>query len=159
MNIIHFMLGVILYSTFNLAVLSEAPTLKKIDTGEFIHGAYQTRILFGIIIFALGSSFQHYSHRMFAALRKDKAGNLKSTAHVLPSGGAFEYISNPHYLGEIIIYSGFVCILGLNHCAGISIWIFVFINQIIAGLLNHNWYQEKFKNFPKARKAIIPFLL
>lgn len=157
MNIIHFSLGVILYSTFNLVVLSEAPLLAK--QGNLHEALFEIRIIFGIVLFVLGSALQHYSHRLFANLRRDKAGKHLATSHVLPQGGPFEYISNPHYLGEIIIYTGFILILSFNHLAGLSIWIFVFTNQIIAGLLNHNWYQEKFKNFPSKRKAIFPFVI
>ena len=34
-----------------------------------------------------------------------------------------------------------------------------FLLQAVAALMSHFWYREKFTNYPKARKAVLPFIL
>ena len=79
--------------------------------------------------------------------------------HSMPMGSLFIYVSSPHYLCEIIIYTSLMLILGTEHMTGVMIWAWVTINQTIAALMSHRWYITKFEDYPKERKAIIPFVL
>lgn len=77
----------------------------------------------------------------------------------MPSGGLFELISCPHYFAEILIYIS----LAIVQC-GLSVtwWLvvcFVVVNQVIMGISNHQWYLNKFPNYPRNRRAVIPFLI
>ena len=92
------------------------------------------------------------AHKIFANLKK-------RSGYSVPSGDWFEYVSCPHYLAEIIIYGCFSGILGFKHQTGMFVFVWVLVNQVIAALMSHFWYQEKFENYPKGRKAIIPFVL
>jgi 3-oxo-5-alpha-steroid 4-dehydrogenase 3 len=59
---------------------------------------------------------------------------------------------------EILIYTAFRLVAGRN----ITLWsvvIFVYVNQIIAARISHKWYKETFKEYPRQRTAIIPFLI
>lgn len=79
--------------------------------------------------------------------------------YFLPKGFAFEYVSSPHFLGELIMYAGLVILTKFNPNL-LSIFITMIVNQIFSALLTHDWYKQKFgKNYPKNRKAIIPFIL
>jgi protein-S-isoprenylcysteine O-methyltransferase Ste14 len=82
--------------------------------------------------------------------------NEKKHYH-LPSGGLYNYISSPNYLGEIIEWSGWAIAtwslpgllfaLGAVGCIGVR------------ALHTHKWYEKNFENMPKDRKALIPFIL
>jgi steroid 5-alpha reductase family enzyme len=80
-----------------------------------------------------------------------------SNSYVLPYGGLFKFISAPNYLGEIIEWIGFALIVQTW-----SAWIFAintFSNLCPRAIQTHNWYKTKFDNYPKERKAIIPYII
>lgn len=75
----------------------------------------------------------------------------------LPTGGLYNYISSPNYLGEILEWSGWAIAtwslpgllfaLGAVGCIGVR------------AIHTHKWYEKHFENLPKDRKALIPFIL
>lgn len=82
-----------------------------------------------------------------------------SLNHHMPSGGAFEYVSCPHYFAEIVMYCSACFILNGSSYTWWLVCLWTVTNQIFTGLISHRWYQEKFKDYPSNRKAVIPFLL
>ncbi len=68
-------------------------------------------------------------------------------------------MSCPHYSAEILIYASLAGLLGLSHRSGLLVLSWVAANQTVAALLSHFWYQDTFPNYPKRRKALIPYLL
>ncbi|XP_017480562.1 PREDICTED: polyprenol reductase [Rhagoletis zephyria] len=112
-----------------------------------------------IFIFHFSWTQQYKSNMILVNLRKDaKSGEIKTEQHLLPTGGFFNMISSPHMFFEIVMY---VAVLGLmlNSTTWLLIFIWVFSNQLMNALLTHKWYKENFKNYPKTRKALIPFIL
>lgn len=99
--------------------------------------------------------FIWFSFRLYSA-----AGSTRLTyEHLIPSGGWFEKISCPHYFSEIVIYIGLVMIT-LFDTAFLIILLWVFVNQVIAGKMSHDWYLKEFREkYPRHRKAIFPCLL
>ena len=43
--------------------------------------------------------------------------------------------------------------------AGFGFFVFTCGNLITRAIQNHRWYKDKFKSYPKNRKAIFPFIL
>jgi 3-oxo-5-alpha-steroid 4-dehydrogenase 1 len=77
--------------------------------------------------------------------------------YLLPKGGLFDYISAPNYFGEILLFFGYF-LFNLE----ISALVFAVCNMIILGkraIKTKRWYREKFENYPKTTKAIIPFII
>ncbi|XP_039952794.1 polyprenol reductase isoform X1 [Bactrocera neohumeralis] len=112
-----------------------------------------------IFIFHFSWTQQYKSNMILVNLRKDaKSGEVKTENHLLPTGGFFNIISSPHMFFEIVMY---LAILGLlpTSTTWILVVIWVFVNQLANALLTHKWYKENFKNYPKNRKALIPFIL
>ena len=80
----------------------------------------------------------------------------QSTDYQIPRGGWFERVSAPHYLGEILEWIGFALATRTK-----GAWMFVLFtsaNLIPRGVSHHLWYQEHFKDYPKDRKAVIPWV-
>ena len=83
--------------------------------------------------------------------------NSEKKHYHLPTGGLYNYISSPNYLGEILEWSGWAIAtwslpgllfaLGAVGCIGVR------------ALHTHKWYEKHFENIPKDRKALIPFIL
>lgn len=108
----------------------------------------------GAVIFLWGWLHQLRCHAILGSLRENKGAD----EYVIPYGDWFRYVSCPHYLAEIIIYFG---ILVASGGSDITIWLlfmFVVSNLTFAAAETHRWYHHKFENYPKTRRAIIPFV-
>lgn len=87
-----------------------------------------------------------------------------SGAHVSPrpghpsTGGAFELVSCPHYLGEVVIYAGLVGASGGRLPAPWLMLLWVGTNLALAARMTHAWYHQRFKTYPRRRAALIPLL-
>ncbi|KAI8108235.1 hypothetical protein M9434_006264 [Picochlorum sp. BPE23] len=112
------------------------------------------REIMGVVICLLGQLVQSHSHYILSTLGKSK----NTRRYVIPRGGLFQFVSCPHYFGEIVLYVG----LALTGTEGtLSGWypcVWVVLNLILAARMTHAWYKEHFKTYPATRKALIPFL-
>ncbi|XP_041104394.1 3-oxo-5-alpha-steroid 4-dehydrogenase 1 isoform X2 [Polyodon spathula] len=72
------------------------------------------------------------------------------------TGGMFEYISGANFFGEIIEWTGFA--IATWSLQGAAFAIFTFLVLSSRATQHHRWYIEKFEDYPKSRKAFIPFL-
>jgi len=151
MNVTHYIVGFAHYFCTGTGIVCEAP--------GFAPGlAAPTPSLLLLVplvcIFFWAWYQQLEAHRIFARL---KIAN--PTKHSVPYGGLFSLVSCPHYTMEVVLYTVLLLILGISHSSMLLVWSWVVINQCIAGLMSHSWYQTKFKEYPPTRKAIIPYLL
>jgi 3-oxo-5-alpha-steroid 4-dehydrogenase 1 len=78
--------------------------------------------------------------------------------HSIPYGQLFDYVSNPHYLGEIVEWIGF-CIASNGSLPSLAFVTYTAANLIPRAVSHHQWYSQHFPVYPKLnRKAILPFL-
>jgi len=108
-----------------------------------------------VILFIIGSAIQAICHVTLANLRPNKAG----PTYAIPEGKFFDYVSCPHYFGEIIIYMSFVILTRGQSKLAWLIFCFVVENLTYSAMKTHSWYMMKFKEYPPSRKALIPFIL
>ena len=109
------------------------------------------RFIAGLLLFIAGAAINLKADYTLIGLRKDGAD------YVLPRGGLFEEISCPNLLGEIVEWSGFA--LMCWNLAALSFAVWTAANLIPRALWHHRWYWARFADYPKARKAVIPFVL
>jgi hypothetical protein len=88
-------------------------------------------------------------------LRLLRNGNREE--YVLPEGWLFNYISCPHYFGEIVEWGGWAIMTW--SLPGLAFFLFTFANLFPRGLASHKWYKRKFPDYPSGRKAVIPFVI
>ena len=105
-----------------------------------------------MIIFFTGFIINISSDNILFKLRKDGKGEYS-----IPNGKLFNYISCPNYLGEILEWLGWA-IMVLSF-AGFSFFVWTLANLIPRALSTHKWYNQKFQDYPKDRKALLPYLL
>nr|XP_055041615.1 polyprenol reductase [Misgurnus anguillicaudatus] len=113
----------------------------------------------GVFLFIWASLLQHRSLSLLAKLRTDHSGKVKSLAHKMPCGDWFEWVSCPHYLAELLIYTAMSVCCG---CSSVTWWmvvLYVLYNQALAAQLCHDYYRSKFETYPCHRKAFIPYIL
>ena len=107
------------------------------------------RFLAGLVIFISGFVINRRSDRILADLRTN------SNQYQIPSGGLFKYVSNPHYFGEILEWTGWAILTWSP--AGLAFAIFTFANLAPRAISHHKWYKSKFHNYPE-RKILVPFI-
>ena len=108
-------------------------------------------LITGFLLFVLGLYINISSDNKLINLRKIKKG------YFIPKGGLFKYISCPNFFGEIIEWFGFA--LMTFNIGSLSFFIWTCCNLIPRALAHHTWYKNKFNEYPKERKAILPFLI
>lgn len=105
----------------------------------------------GLALFIVGAAINIRADYTLIALRKD------STDYAIPRGGLFERISCPNHFGEIVEWTGFAVMCW--NLAALSFAVWTAANLIPRALSHHRWYRARFAEYPKARKAVIPFVL
>ncbi len=113
---------------------------------------YTPEFIVGFSLFVIGYVINKVSDITLITLRKENPD-----AYSIPYGGMYRFVSCPNYLGEIITWVGFAC--AAWSIAGAVFAFMTATNLIFRALENHQWYKEKFPDYPKNRKAIIPFIL
>lgn len=129
---------------------------------------YSWCFIFGVIIFFLGMFINIKSDNILVELKKrkieslnkeDKTINIENSKNIysIPDEFLFKYVSSANYLGEVIEWLGY----------GIAGWSFngfifaitTFNILLSRALKNRKWYIDNFKEYPKERKALIPFII
>ncbi|KAI0501064.1 hypothetical protein KFK09_019282 [Dendrobium nobile] len=109
---------------------------------------------FGAALFVWGSIHQLRCHAILGSLREQRGAD----EYIIPNGDWFEYVSCPHYLGEIVIYAGILLASGGFDPTVWLLFFFVVSNLVFAAAETHRWYHQKFESYPPSRKAIMPWI-
>lgn len=112
----------------------------------------RARLTAGIVVFALGMIINIHSDYILRGLRKPG-----EVIYRVPHGGMFEFVSGANFFGEIVEWCGYA----------VAVWslpAFAFAFFTICSIgpracMHHRNYQQRFEDYPRSRKAIIPFIL
>jgi len=110
------------------------------------------QFILGSVLFSFGFFGNIHSDSILRNLRKPGESGYK-----IPRGGVFEYVSAANYFCEALEWTGFA-IASWNFPAA-AFATYTLANLLPRGLSHHQWYKNKFDDYPKNRKAFIPFLL
>ena len=113
---------------------------------------YDPRFILGFLVFITGMLINIRSDGILLSLRKNS-----SQGYSIPNGGMFRYISCPNFLGEIIEWFGFAIMSWSPAALAFALW--TVFNLIPRALDHHNFYKDRFEEYPSERRAIIPFVL
>ena len=112
---------------------------------------WDPRFVLGLLVFAAGFAI---NKRADARLRRLR--NPAQDGYTIPRGGLFEYVSAANYFGELVEWVGWA-VLTWSVGGGIfALW--TAANLIPRARAAHHWYLDTFSEYPKRRKAVIPFL-
>jgi protein-S-isoprenylcysteine O-methyltransferase Ste14 len=121
-------------------------------------GTYETswltdpRFLLGAVVFCVGMTINHRADATLRGLREPG-----ETGYKIPQGFLYRRISCPNYFGEILEWIGWA--IATWSLAGVAFVVFTAGNLVPRALEHHRWYQETFEDYPKERKALLPFVL
>lgn len=109
------------------------------------------QFILGIGLFFFGMITNILSDTILINLRTKASDGYK-----IPYGGPFKYVSAPNLAGEMLEWIGFAVL-----CWSLPAFCFAFFtfcNLFPRALANHRWYKQTFPDYPKDRKAVIPFV-
>lgn len=126
---------------------------------ELAHGnAHLTRprvitLMGGLLLFWIGAGVNITADRTLRRLRKGPGDRT----HYVPRGGLFEHVTCPHYLGEVMEWTGFA--VATQTRAGWAFAFWTFANLLPRAVAYRAWYRDKFGDeYPKGTCAMIPFV-
>ncbi|KAG1679307.1 hypothetical protein FOA52_009337 [Chlamydomonas sp. UWO 241] len=105
----------------------------------------------GLALWAVGWLGVMRADAALAALRKPG-----ETGYKIPRGGLFEYVSAANYCSEMVEWAGYALAGWSLPTAAFAF--FTACNLLPRGVRHHAWYLAKFEEYPKARRAVVPFL-
>ena len=107
-------------------------------------------VVLGLVLFFAGMYINRRTDAYLISLRAQQEG------YQIPRGWLFEKISCPNHFGEIVEWTGFALAAWSLPAFSFALW--TLANLVPRALNHHTWYQEYFPDYPKARKAVLPYL-
>lgn len=147
--------GYLHYAGAVATVMAEAPA---IPGWVFCRGWTEVaRLTAGALLFAWAYREQYNANAALARARK-RDGRVVTYDHRVIHGGLFDVVSSPQMLTEVVMYGAWYVVL-YGGTGWKYVLLFVWGNQFELAVINHYWYRSKFPDYPRHRKAIIPYLL
>ena len=110
------------------------------------------RFAIGAALFVAGLALNVKSDGALRRLRAPAEDGYR-----IPRGGAFEWVSCPNYLGEIVEWTGWA--VATWSLAGLAFAVYTAANLAPRALAHHAWYRARFPDYPRRRRALIPLIL
>lgn len=108
--------------------------------------------ILGALLFCAGLCINWIYDTRLINMRKES-----SQQYVIPQGALFNVISCPNLFGEIVEWSGFALMCWNLPALAFLVW--TLANLLPRAISHHRWYLQKFEDYPKERKAVIPFII
>jgi protein-S-isoprenylcysteine O-methyltransferase Ste14 len=109
------------------------------------------RFLIGVGLFIAGTAGNLWSDRILINLRQPGETDYK-----IPRGGLFRWVSCPNYLSETLKWIGWA--IATWSLPGLVFAVWTMANLVPRALAHHRWYRRQFPDYPRERKALVPFL-
>ncbi|XP_072353793.1 3-oxo-5-alpha-steroid 4-dehydrogenase 2-like [Scyliorhinus torazame] len=109
------------------------------------------RFISGAVLYFVGISINIHSDCILQGLRKP--GDI---GYYIPEGGLFEYVTAANYFGEILEWFGYA--IATSTLPAFAFAIFTATHLGPRACHHHRYYLEKFDDYPKSRKALIPLI-
>ena len=108
-------------------------------------------LIIGLLIFAAGMIGNIHSDHVLRSLRAPG-----ETGYKVPQQGLHRLVAAPNYFAELVEWIGFA--IAAQTLASWAFVVFTFANLAPRAVANLKWYREKFPEYPRSRKALIPFV-
>lgn len=152
---------------------------------QFLEGAFSRPLFWvGVGLWAIGLAGNILHDEILLNIRRsakakgkgrahdddDNNGKNKQEHYAIPYGYLYKYISYPNYFCEWLEWFGFALAASpVPSFASIASFVetitppFLFVYSEVLLMIprayrGHKWYHNKFPDYPKERKAVIPFL-
>lgn len=114
------------------------------------------RFLVGITIYYVGFFANLHADHVLRNLRTKEEVARGERNYRIPMGGLFRYVTNASYTTELLLWIGFAIFTWSP--GGVFIFAISAANLLPRAVATHRWYRERFPDYPKERKSLIPFV-
>ncbi|KAI5060453.1 hypothetical protein GOP47_0024873 [Adiantum capillus-veneris] len=117
------------------------------------------QFILGAMLFFSGMLINISADSTLISLRKLGPSNSTSNssrAYRVPHGGFFELVSCPNYFGELVEWLGWA--IAASSLAGLVFFVLAVANLVPRAVAHHHWYVQNFKEYPRSRKILVPFI-
>jgi 3-oxo-5-alpha-steroid 4-dehydrogenase 1 len=105
----------------------------------------------GAALFLLGWGINLWADTVLLRLRRPG-----ETGYKIPQGGLYNLVACPNYLGEIIEWTGWAVMTW--SLPGLTFAVYTAANIGPRAASHLAWYRDKFPDYPRDRRALVPFL-
>ncbi len=109
------------------------------------------QFLVGLALFVTGATINLRSDDILRRLRRPG-----DTGYRIPDRGLHRWVAAPNYFGEIVEWTGWAVML--NAPAGWAFAAYTFANLAPRAVSHRRWYRQTFEDYPRERRALIPFI-
>ena len=109
------------------------------------------QFLIGLAMFLTGAGINFQSDEILRTLRKPG-----ETGYRIPDRGLHRWVAAPNYFGEIVEWTGWAIMV--NAPAGWAFAAYTFANLAPRAVSHHRWYRDTFADYPRTRRALIPWV-
>ena len=109
------------------------------------------RFILGTALFIIGYIINRRADYVLQSLRQPGESGYKISNDLL-----YRWVSNPNYLGEIAIWTGWA--LATWSLSGLVFAFWTAANLVPRAKAHHAWYHRNFPDYPPERKALLPGL-
>jgi 3-oxo-5-alpha-steroid 4-dehydrogenase 1 len=110
------------------------------------------RFILGTLLFWFGFALNQHSDQLLFRLRSGG-----KTGYQIPYGGGYRFVSCPNYLGEMLEWGGWA--LACWNLGALAFLVWTVANLAPRAIKTHRWYREKFPDYPRERKALLPYIV
>ncbi|HRI10409.1 MAG TPA: DUF1295 domain-containing protein [Nannocystaceae bacterium] len=115
------------------------------------------RFRIGFVIYAGSLALNIHSDAIIRRLRTREEVAAGVKVYRIPRGGLFRWVTSPNYLTELTAWAGLaICSWSL---ASVFILAVSLGNLVPRALATHRWYKARFPEYPRERKALVPFVV
>ncbi|KAH9117881.1 hypothetical protein LEN26_012386 [Aphanomyces euteiches] len=107
--------------------------------------------ILGLTIFITGFTTNCYADSKLIALRSEgKSG------YSIPRGFLFDWVSCPNLMGECLEWTGFAVMT--SNLTAVTFMVWTWANLVPRAASHHAWYEKEFKDYPRNRRIILPWI-
>ena len=114
------------------------------------------RFVVGALVWVTALSLNIRSDATIRHLRTSQEAASGEKVYRVPVGGLFRYVTSPSYLTELCAWAGFA--LFTWSLASVFILVVSAANLVPRAWATHAWYRARFPDYPRERRALIPFV-
>ena len=109
--------------------------------------------ILGVLIFVCGSFINISADSHLRELAARRVGKQ----YLTPTKGFFKLVSAANYFGEIVEWWGYAAVAQTRAALWFAVFTSVFLGQ--RGCQAHSYYLSKIEDYPRGRRAVIPYLI
>ncbi len=115
------------------------------------HWLTDPRFLIGAAVFLIGFLVNLRADAVLRELKRTSDGRYR-----VPSGALYDLVACPNYLGEIVEWTGWA--IATWSLAGTAFALYTAANLVPRAAEHLAWYRRSFPDYPKSRRALVPWL-